>query len=300
MHSPEHRIACGLIHGHVDPYEAGNVGDHAVERAILGSDGYELSFSEGLQHHSEPTRIRSRIVPPSVSALVEVSRHGPVAVITLRREAKLNALSTALERALADALDEIAPSRAMVITGGERAFSAGADLSELSDRSPEEVMAYYRDTGRVYERVAALELPTVSAISGYCLGGGLELALATDFRIADPSAVFGFPEVGLGILPSSGGTQRVTRLLGAARAKELILLRDRFDAQSALAAGLVTEVVDSALERALEVAERLAALPPLAVSLTKQAIDAAAEAPREAGLLIERLAYAVLSQTERQ
>ena len=235
----------------------------------------------------------------TVSALVELNRHGPVAVIALRREAKLNALSTALERALGDALDEIAPSRAVVITGSERAFSAGADLSELSDRSPEDVMAYYRDTGRVYERVAALELPTISAISGFCLGGGLELALATDFRIADPSAVFGFPEVGLGILPSSGGTMRVTRLLGAARAKELILLRDRLDARTALEAGLVTEVVDSALERALELADRLAGLPPLAVSLTKQAIDAAAESPREAGLLIERLAYALLAQTER-
>jgi enoyl-CoA hydratase/carnithine racemase len=193
-----------------------------------------------------------------VSALVELSRHGPVAVIALRREAKLNALSTALEQALGDALDEIAPSRAVVITGSERAFSAGADLSELSDRSPEDVMAYYRGTGRVYERVAGLELPTISAISGYCLGGGLELALATDFRIADPSAVFGFPEVALGILPSSGGTQRVTRLLGAARAKELILLRDRLDARAALEAGLVTEVADAVLERALELAQRLA------------------------------------------
>ena len=234
-----------------------------------------------------------------MSALVELSRHGPVAVIALRRVAKLNALSTALERALSDALDEIAPSRAVVITGSERAFSAGADLSELSDRSPEDVMAYYRDAGRVYARVAALELPTVSAISGYCLGGGLELALATDFRVADRSAVFGFPEVGLGILPSSGGTQRVTRMLGAARARELILLHDRLDADAALQAGLVTEVVDSALERALQLAERLAGLPPLAVSLTKQAIDAAAESPREAGLLIERLAYALLAQAER-
>jgi enoyl-CoA hydratase/carnithine racemase len=234
-----------------------------------------------------------------VSELVEVRRHGEVAVIALRREEKLNALSTALERALAGALDEAGGSRAVVITGGERAFSAGADLSELSDRSPEDVMAYYRDTGRVYERVAALEVPTLSAISGYCLGGGLELALATDFRIADESAIFGFPEVGLGILPSSGGTQRVTRLLGAARAKELILLRDRLDARAALAAGLVTEVVPSALERALELAERLAALPPLAVSLTKQAIGAAEESPREAALLIERLAYALLAQTDR-
>ena len=193
-----------------------------------------------------------------------------------------------------------APSRAVVITGGERAFSAGADLSELSDRSPEDVMAYYRDTGRVYERVAALELPTVSAISGYCLGGGLELALATDFRIADASAVFGFPEVGLGILPSSGGTQRVTRLLGAARAKELILLRDRFDARAALA-GRPRHRGGATRRSSARSSWRSGspALPPLAVSLTKQAIDAAAESPREAGLLIERLAYALLAQTER-
>jgi enoyl-CoA hydratase/carnithine racemase len=239
-------------------------------------------------------------VASSVSALVELSRHGPVAVIALRREEKLNALSTALERALGDALDELAPSRSLVLTGGERAFSAGADVTELSGRNPEDVIAYYRETGGVYERVAALELPTVSAISGYCLGGGLELALATDFRIAGESALFGFPEVGLGILPSSGGTMRVTRLLGAARAKELILLRERLDAGAALAAGLVTEVVESPLERALELAERLAGLPPLAVTLTKQAIDVAAESPREAGLLIERLAYGLLSQTERR
>jgi enoyl-CoA hydratase/carnithine racemase len=232
-----------------------------------------------------------------VSGLVDVRRHGPVCVVALRREEKLNALSTALERALGEALGQVGGSRAVVIAGGERAFSAGADLTELSGRSPEDVMDYYRDTGGVYERVAALPVPTVSAISGYCLGGGLELALATDFRIADESAVFGFPEVGLGILPSSGGTLRLTRLLGAARAKELILLRDRIDARTALATGLVTEV--AALDRALELAEMLAQLPPLAVSLAKQAIDAAAESPRDAALLIERLAYALLTQAAR-
>jgi enoyl-CoA hydratase/carnithine racemase len=228
--------------------------------------------------------------------VIELTRHGPVCVIALRREEKLNALSTELERALGNALEEIGDARALVITGGERAFSAGADVTELA-RSPSETMAYYRDTGAVYERVAALPLPTVSAISGYCLGGGLELALATDFRIADESAIFGFPEVGLGILPSSGGTLRLTRLLGAARAKELILLRERIDASAALAAGLVTEVAP--FERALELAAELAAKPPLALSVAKQAIDAAAESPREAALLIERLAYALL-QTERE
>ena len=222
--------------------------------------------------------------------------------MTLRREEKLNALSSAVEAELARALELVAvrESRCVVFTGSERAFSAGADVNEMRDLDPESIASYYRDTGWVYERVGALEQPTLSAIAGYCLGGGLELALATDFRIADETAIFGLPEVALGILPSSGGTYRLVRLLGVARAKELVLLRDRIGAEEALAVGLVTEVVPrgQALPRALELAERLAALPPLAVSLAKQAIDAMPEASRDAGLLIERVAYAALAQTE--
>jgi enoyl-CoA hydratase/carnithine racemase len=233
--------------------------------------------------------------------MIEVSREGAVCVVTLRREEKLNALSTALERELRDGLesDDVRTSRCVVFSGAGRAFSAGADVDELRGRSAEDVVAYYRETGDVYERVAALPQPTVSAIAGFCLGAGLELALATDFRIADESAVFGFPEVGIGILPSSGGTQRLVRLVGTARAKELILLRDRFDAEEALAAGVVTETVaaGAAVERALEVARTLAELPPHAVSLAKQAIDAMPEASRDAGILIERLAYGLLAQT---
>jgi enoyl-CoA hydratase/carnithine racemase len=184
------------------------------------------------------------------------------------------------------------------VTGAGRAFSAGADLTELRDRGPEAIAAYYRETGGVYERAAALPQPTLSAIAGYCLGGGLELP--TDFRIADETTVFGFPEVGLGILPSSGGTQRLARIVGTARAKELILLRERFGAQEALAAGVITEAVSAgaALDRALEHARRLAGLPPLAVSLTKHAIEAMPEASRDAGILIERLAYGLLAQTK--
>ena len=238
----------------------------------------------------------------SDEALIDVERRGAVCVVALRRERKLNALSTALEGALGEALasDDVRSSACVVITGGERAFSAGADVDELRDRRPEDVVAYYRHSGDVYERVAALAQPTLSAISGYCLGAGLELALATDFRIADETAIFGFPEVSIGILPSSGGTQRVTRLLGPARAKELTLLRARLDAGQALSAGLVTEVVPEGgvLDRALELAAGLAELPALAASLTKQAIDAAAESSREAGLLIERLAYGLLAQTD--
>ncbi len=129
----------------------------------------------------------------------------------------------------------------------------------------------------------------------------MELVLATDFRIAEPSAVFGLPEVALGILPSWGGTHRLVRLLGPARAKELILLRDRVTAPDALRLGLVTEVVPDgagALDRALELAGRLGGLPPLAVSVTREVIDAMAEASRTAGLALERYAYGMLAQTD--
>jgi enoyl-CoA hydratase/carnithine racemase len=234
--------------------------------------------------------------------LVDRLVEGPVCILTLRREAKLNALSTGLERALAVALahPDVRDARCLVLTGAGRAFSAGADVGELRERSPEAVLAYYEATGGVYEQLAGLRQPTISAISGYCLGGGLELALASDFRIADETAVFGFPEVGLGILPSSGGTERLTRLLGPARAKELILLRSRFDAREALALGLVSEVVPAgaALDRALALARGLSELPRLAASVAKQTIDAVPEASRAAGLLLERLAYATLAQTE--
>jgi len=236
-----------------------------------------------------------------MSGLVDVRREGEVCVLTLRRPEKLNAISTAVERALAAALDgePVRTAKALVLAGEGRAFSAGADVTEFRGRDPEACIAYYRETGAVYERFAALPLPTFAAIHGYCLGGALELALAADFRIADETAVFGFPEVALGILPSSGGTHRLVRLLGTARAKELTLLRERLDAQEALRVGLVTEVVAAgeAVARALEHAQRLAALPALAASLTKEAIDALGEASREAGLLVERLAYAALSQT---
>jgi enoyl-CoA hydratase/carnithine racemase len=233
--------------------------------------------------------------------LVDARTEAGVRVLTLCREAKLNALSADLERALAEALaqDEVRAAACVVMTGSGRAFSAGADVDELRERTPEAVLEYYEATGGVYEQLAALPQPTLSAIGGYCLGGGLELALATDFRIADETAVFGFPEVGLGIVPSSGGTERLTRLLGPARAKELILLRERIDAREALACGLVSEVVPTgeALDRALRLARRLAELPRHAVAVAKQAIEAVPESSRAAGILIERLAYATLAQT---
>jgi enoyl-CoA hydratase/carnithine racemase len=237
----------------------------------------------------------------AAARFLDVRREGRICVLTLRREEKLNAISTAVERELLEALagEDVRSSACLVLAGSGRAFSAGADVSEFGGRDPAAVLAYYGETGDVYERLAALPQPTVAAISGYCLGGGLELALAADLRVADEEAVFGFPEVSLGIIPSSGGTVRLVRLVGPARAKELMLVRRRFGAAEALGLGLVNEVVGrgDALPRALELGRELAELPALAVQLAKRAADVAAESSREAAVLIERLAYGLLAQT---
>jgi enoyl-CoA hydratase/carnithine racemase len=233
--------------------------------------------------------------------LVGIRQEAQITVLTLEREEKLNALSTALEGELLEALssDEVRGSRCVVFVGAGKAFSAGADINEFRGSDPASIAAYYAATGDVYERIAALPMPTIAAIHGWCLGGGLEFALAVDFRIADETATFGLPEVALGIIPSSGGTHRLVRTIGPAKAKEVMLLGRRFDAQEALRLGLATEVVAEgrALDRALEVAHELAAQPPLAVQTAKQAADVMAEASREANMLIERLAYAALAQT---
>lgn len=237
-----------------------------------------------------------------MATLADVRLEGSVAVLTLNRAEKLNALSTPVEEALGSALDTdtVRSSRAVVLSGNGTAFSAGADMDEMREQTPSSILAYYRGVGRVYERVAELPMPTIAAIHGYCLGGGLELALACDFRVADPTAVFGLPEVGIGIVPSSGGTHRLVRAVGPVRAKELLLLRDRFGTEEALAMGLITAVAPKgqATARAIEMGAELATLPPLAVEVAKRAVDAAAESSREAGLLIERLAYGMLAQTD--
>lgn len=233
--------------------------------------------------------------------LVTTRREDAVCVLTLTRPEKLNALSTALERELDATLrsDDVRGSRALVVAGEGRAFCAGADISEFKDRDLASILAYYRETGDVYERLADLPQPSVAAIQGWCMGGGLELALACDFRVADATARLGLPEVSIGIVPSSGGLLRITRLLGAARARELLLLRDHVDAAEAYRLGVVTEVVEAgaALGRAVELAEVLASRPPLAVEVARRAADVAADGSRDALLLIERLSYGALSGT---
>src|ERR1700761_2684032 len=219
---------------------------------------------------------------------VQIDVRGSVCVVSLHRPAKLNAISEQMEAELCAAVDSptVRDAPVVVFTGGSEVFSAGADLSVTRGYEPEEIFAHYRGTGDFAERVAALSQPTLTAIAGYCIGGGLELALATDFRIAEPDADFRFPEVALGILPSWGGAVRAVRLLGVARAKELILLRRSVDAAEAHRIGLVTELVQEggSLARALELADRLAQLPPHAARVANRVIELLPESSHAAGL----------------
>ena len=232
--------------------------------------------------------------------LVQVRAEGRVVVITLNRPDKLNALSAAVESQLMEVVtsETVQESGAVVFAGNGRAFCAGADVTEFRGLDPRSIMDYYQGIGRLYEVIADLPVLTVAAIHGYCMGGGFEMSLACDIRIAERDAVFGLPEVGLGIVPSSGGLTRLLRAAGPARAKEVMLWRERFSAEQAAAFGLVTEVVESgALVRAVEGAQRVASLPPLAVRTVKAAADVGSDASRSANLLIEQLAYAALAQT---
>lgn len=243
-------------------------------------------------------------MPAENTGTVEVRRNDAVAVVTLRRERKRNALSTHMESELLQALrsPEVASSRAVVVTGGDSVFSAGADVTELREMTPHAIAEYYRGSGSVYEVFASLPQPTVAAITGYCIGGGLELALAADIRVADPAAVFGFPEIGIGILPSSGGVTRMVRVAGAGRTRDLILRGRRFDASQAEQWGVVSEIAAPGehIKHAIAIAREIAEYSPLAVRITKQVIDVSLDAPREAALLLEQLAYAVLNNAPEE
>ena len=226
--------------------------------------------------------------------------------LTIDRPEAMNALSGAvLERlgALAAELGTDPAVRAVVVTGaGERAFSAGADLKERSAMDVAETRARLDLTRRVLDAWAALPRPTIAAINGVAFGGGLELALACDLRVAAEEAELALPEVRLGILPGGGGTQRLTRLVGAARAKELILLGRRVSARRALELAVVHEVIPRAdLHAAVRLLlAELAGCAPVSVRAAKRAIDEGGDLPLAQGLDGERAAYEItLATTDR-
>ena len=233
--------------------------------------------------------------------LVESSRDGHVSLLRLNRPEARNALSPEVMEEIAGELERLDPDpevRCIVIAGSEKVFAAGADIRAMSERSFAE--ALYHPAAGFWKRLAMVKTPMIAAVSGWALGGGCELALACDMIVASETAVFGQPEINLGIIPGGGGSQRLTRVLGKQRAMELVLTGRRVPAAEARELGLVNEVVagDGWLEAALELAGRIAAQPPIAARLAKQAVIAAEETTVSAGLEEERRLYELAMATE--
>jgi enoyl-CoA hydratase len=227
-----------------------------------------------------------------------------VAIVVLDRPEVLNALNFALIEALTDALeilDREPACRAIVITGaGDRAFAAGADIDELAVQTPTSLTL--DDHFHRWERIKRIRKPLIAAVRGFALGGGCELAMTCDMIVAGEDAQFGQPEIKLGVMPGAGGTQRLTRAVGKARAMELVLTGRMLGAREAEAAGLVTTVVPSeaTVPAALGLAARIAAMPPVAVLAAKAAVNRAEELSLEAGLEFERRSFYLLFDTEDQ
>ncbi len=222
-----------------------------------------------------------------------LERDGALGVLTLNRPDKLNALNQDLRQRIKDALHELAhdPSvKVAIIHGqGEKAFIAGADVSEFASRTAAEQREVYQNP-RVYDVAAAFPKPLIAAIHGFCIGGGCELALACDIRVADRTARFSQAEIRLGLIPGAGGTQRLARLVGAGQAMRIALTGDFVEAEEAFRIGLVEFLVDDGqhLEKARELAGRMARWSPVALRLVKQSVQAASETPLAAGLDLER------------
>jgi enoyl-CoA hydratase len=234
---------------------------------------------------------------------VQYKEEGAVATIQLNRPEKKNSLNERMRLELEELLEEIAQKetvRAVIITGGTEIFCAGADISEIEGtKSAEAAYRHAREFQLLFDQVESLPQPVIAAVSGYALGGGCELALAADFRIASETAHFGLPEIKIGAFPGGGGTQRLTRLIGVAKAKEMILTGDPITAQEALPIGLVMKVTskEKCLEEANSLAAKLAALPRLALQASKMLINRSQEVDLATGLEFEARTFGSIALT---
>ncbi|MFL7890785.1 MAG: enoyl-CoA hydratase-related protein [Anaerolineales bacterium] len=239
---------------------------------------------------------------PSYSTIL-VETHQQVGLIRLNRPKALNALNAELLSELNIALVEFDRDRgigAIVITGNERAFAAGADIKEMAAASAVEMLQ--QDNISAFDQIMRITKPVIAAVSGWCLGGGNELAMSCDMIIASESAKFGQPEITIGVIPGAGGTQRLTRAVGKALAMEMVLNNRTLHAQEAMAYGLVNRVVpvESYLEETLRFAAEIAARAPLALRLGKEAVNRAFETPLSTGLAEERRAFYFLFASQDQ
>jgi len=233
--------------------------------------------------------------------IVLVERDGRVGVVTMNRPKQLNALSGELMGAVVAALRELDTDpeiRAIVLAGSERTFAAGADITELASGTP--VSLYESRRIDAWDSIRDVRTPIVAAVSGFCLGGGCELAMLCDLIVASETARFGQPEINLGVMPGAGGTQRLTRAVGKAVAMDMILTGRMLSAREALAAGLVARVVakEAWLAEAKRVAGEIAMKSPVSVRLAKESVDEAFEAPLAVGIDFERRAFYLARASE--
>ncbi len=238
---------------------------------------------------------------PYESILTEI--HSRVGLVRLNRPKTLNALDSSLTRELVAALTDFDADPgigAMVITGNERAFAAGADIKEMADASAVEMLT--RDIIGNFDGIRRVKKAVIAGVSGWCLGGGNELAMSCDMIVASETARFGQPEINLGVIPGAGGTQRLTRAVGKAIAMEMVLNNRTLSASEALQYGLVNRVVpvERYLDEAISLAAQIAERAPLAVQLGKEAVNHAYESFLSQGLVVERRAFYSLFASQDQ
>ena len=236
---------------------------------------------------------------------IKLAVEGNVGVLTVNRPAALNALNDQVIRELNEALDTIDLDivRCLVVTGeGQKAFVAGADIGQMSGLTKAEGEAFGKLGNDVFRKLETLPIPTIAAVCGFALGGGCELAMSCDIRLCSDTAVFGQPEVGLGITPGFGGTQRMARLIGVGRAKELLYTARKVKAPEALAIGLVEGVypVEQLMEEALKMAARIAGNAPIAVRATKKAVNDGLQVDMDRAIEIEEKLFGSCFETEDQ
>jgi enoyl-CoA hydratase len=245
------------------------------------------------QHHLDVAQYRN----------IMVERRGRVGLVTLNRPSALNALNTALMNELVEAvtdMDRDPGVGAVVITGSAKAFAAGADIKEMSANTYMDM--YAADWFRHWEDLTRLRIPVIAAVSGFALGGGCELAMMADIIIAGDNAKFGQPEINLGVIPGMGGSQRLTRAVGKAKAMDMVLTGRFMDADEAERSGLVSRVVPAAevVDEALKAAETIASKSKPAAMVAKEAVNAAFEMGLAQGVLFERRVFHSLFATEDQ
>jgi len=232
---------------------------------------------------------------------VKLEFDGEMAVITLNRPEKLNALDTETRKELLKVFSEVEErARVAIITGSGRAFAAGADINELLQRDPIAALEAGKLGTELFTRIEESDVVSMAAVNGYALGGGCELAMSCDIRIASKKAKFGQPEINIGIIPGAGGTQRLPRLVGLGMAKKLVLTGEVIDADQALRIGLIEEIVeeDKLMERAKEIARKILEKPPLAVKFAKKALNASQRMQVQNGLKYELSLFSILFSTE--